>query len=33
MVKLYVKRIHDGKMTINEVPARWRKQVELLINE
>lgn len=28
MVALYVKRIKAGLMTIDEVPARWRKAVE-----
>ena len=27
MVALYVKRIKAGLMTIDEVPARWRKAV------
>ena len=27
MVKLYVQRIIDGKMTINDVPVKWREQV------
>jgi hypothetical protein len=31
MAKLYAKRIKDGKMTINEVPERWRAQVEELL--
>ena len=33
MAKLYVKRIRDGKMAIEEVPERWRKEVENLLNE
>ena len=28
MVSLYVKRIRAGLMTIDDVPARWRKAVE-----
>lgn len=32
MVKLYVKRIRDGKMTIDDVPERWRVAVEELLN-
>lgn len=28
MVKLYVLRIKAGKMTLEEVPERWRKAVE-----
>lgn len=31
MAKLYANRIQDGKMTINEVPERWRAQVEELL--
>ena len=27
MVKLYVKRIRDGKLTIEEVPEYWRDKV------
>ncbi len=27
MVNFYVKRIRAGKMTINEVPAKWRDEV------
>lgn len=32
MVKLYVKRIRDGKMTIEEVPKKWRAKVEAMFN-
>ena len=28
MVRIYVRRILDGSMTIEEVPARWREAVE-----
>ncbi len=28
MVKFYVKRIREGKMTLEEVPPRWRDAVE-----
>ncbi len=31
MVKIYVSRIKAGKMTIDEVPTRWRKDVEKLL--
>lgn len=27
MVKLYVQRILDGRMTIDDVPVKWREQV------
>lgn len=34
MVKLYVKRIEAGLMTLEEVPERWREAVrEALENE
>lgn len=28
MVNYYVKRIHAGKLTIEEVPERWKAEVE-----
>lgn len=28
MVKFYVDRIKKGKMTLDEVPEKWRKDVE-----
>lgn len=28
MVKLYLKRIHAGLLTIEEVPSRWRAKVQ-----
>lgn len=31
MAKLYAKRINDGKMTIDEVPERWKAEVEKLL--
>lgn len=33
MAKLYAKRIISGKMTIDEVPERWRAEVEALLAE
>lgn len=33
MVKLYVKRIRNGKMTIEEVPKKWRAEVEAVLLE
>lgn len=33
MVKLYVKRINNGKMTLEEVPEKWRAQVEEMLNK
>lgn len=29
MVKIYVRRIRAGEMTIEEVPTKWREQVRL----
>lgn len=31
MAKIYYKRIKQGKMTIEEVPSLWRKQVQILL--
>ena len=33
MVNFYVKRIKNGLMTIDEVPAKWREQVEKALEE
>lgn len=33
MVKFYVNRIKKGKMTIEEVPQKWRAEVEKALNE
>ena len=33
MAKLYAKRILDGKMTIEDIPAKWRVEVEVLLNK
>lgn len=33
MVKLYILRIKAGKMTLEEVPERWRAQVEASLDE
>lgn len=27
MVNIYVRKIHNGEMTIEEVPERWREAV------
>ncbi len=32
MVNFYVKRIKSGKMTIDEVPTKWRSAVEEALN-
>lgn len=31
MAAIYVRLIKAGRMTVNEVPARWRAQVETLM--
>lgn len=33
MAKIYVRKIREGKMTINDVPTRWRAEVEALLAE
>lgn len=33
MVAIYVRRINAGKMTIEDVPEKWRSQVEKVIEE
>lgn len=33
MVKLYVKQIKAGKMTLDQVPKCWREQVREALNE
>ena len=33
MVKFYANRIKNGKMTIEEVPERWREAVETELNK
>ena len=32
MAKLYANRIKLGLMTIEEVPTKWRVEVEMLLN-
>lgn len=32
MAKIYYKRIVNGQMTLDEVPEKWRKAVEELLN-
>ena len=32
MVQFYVKRIKEGKMTLDEVPARWYDEVKQIID-
>ena len=33
MVKLYVQQIKEGKMTINDVPIKWREAVRKALEE
>ncbi len=33
MAKIYYKRIKAGIMTIDEVPTRWRAEVQRLLDE
>ena len=33
MVKIYVRKIKAGEMTIDDVPQRWRKAVEEALEE
>ena len=33
MAKIYFRKIKDGEMTLEEVPARWRAAVAALLEE
>ena len=33
MAKIYYRRIVAGKMTLEEVPERWREEVQNLLDE
>lgn len=33
MVKIYVRKIRAGEMTLEEVPARWREAVEAALED
>lgn len=33
MAKIYYRRIVAGKMTIEDVPERWREEVQKLLDE
>ncbi len=33
MVKIYVDLIHAGKMTLDEVPQKWREAVAVALEE
>lgn len=32
MAKIYYKRIKEGLMTINDVPLKWRSQVQEMLD-
>lgn len=32
MAKIYYRRIRDGRMTIEEVPEKWRDAVQALLD-
>lgn len=33
MAKIYYNQIKDGRMTIEQVPARWRAAVQALLDQ
>ena len=33
MAKIYVRKIREGTITIDDVPVRWREEVEGLLKE
>lgn len=33
MAKIFVTQIKRGAITLNDVPPKWRKDVEVLLNE
>lgn len=33
MAKIYARQIREGKITIDDVPTRWRDEVRLLLEE
>ena len=33
MAKIYARKIREGRMTIDDVPERWRAEVEALLAE
>lgn len=33
MAKIYVRKIREGEMTIDDVPFRWRAEVEEIFEE
>ena len=33
MAKIYVRKLREGTITIEDVPSRWRAEVEKLLEE
>ena len=33
MAKIYYRKIKDGQMTLDEVPRRWRAEVEAMLED
>ncbi len=33
MAKIYARKIREGQLTIDDVPARWREEVVRLLEE
>lgn len=33
MAKIYLRKILDGQMMINDVPVKWRAEVQRLLDE
>lgn len=33
MAKIYYKKIKEGKITIEDVPAKWRDEVQRMLDE
>ncbi len=33
MAKIFAKQIRQGKITLDDVPAKWRQEVEALLAE
>ena len=33
MAKIYARKIREGKLTLEQVPERWRAQVEIILAE
>lgn len=33
MVKIYLRKIKNGELTIDDVPKRWKEEVELALKD